>query len=277
MTFKLDLTSDSNHDYFDLETALSSFGSYESVINSFKQRLYGFTRSNVLASVPCPPLAIERYRNLVWAPLGDKSCNSILERISASPDVSTQNHWLLFVNELLTSYPHLSSHSPTSINLDSSSYAYLPVIFDSIYFFISGGYFTYYECIKALYSLDKGVLIIVLVDYNMILFPELVELIHSRFPNLILLDVSRSPIYLTKRIRALFSTVSVAEPQLALLQQYTFKHNNVCSPEIFIQNNRSVSSLDVCSMDFVWSDSFTKDESRLIVQDSFHLFPFRVK
>ena len=38
MTFKLDLTSDSNHDYFDLETALSSFGSYESVINSFKQR-----------------------------------------------------------------------------------------------------------------------------------------------------------------------------------------------------------------------------------------------
>ena len=130
---------------------------------------------------PCPPLAIERYRNLVWALLGDKSCNSILERISASPDVSTQNHWLLFVNELLTSYPHLSSHSPTSINLDSSSYAYLPVIFDSIYFFISGGYFTYYECIKALYSLDKGVLIIVLVDYNMILFPELVELIHHDF------------------------------------------------------------------------------------------------
>ena len=242
----------------------------ESTFRAFKNRLNG----NRSRQLPVVPNLIERYRETVWTTEGENNVKSLLDSIAIKdnedyPQAKLTNTWLITWEILKTYKPNLSSAQKQL--LIRGSFKDLPIFFDSIWICMAGGYSALEGSLDTIRGLSESSLAMLLLDRNMLLFPELYELMTLTFPGLITIDVTNKPIRITKpwmRItNGLKLTVESEYNKEFSLSPYTYviKRDSLLNPEVETKWDLKEENLVKNRTESVWSLRYSKSDSRDLV------------
>lgn len=154
------------------------------------------------------PMLIEKYRDTIWRTLGQRNADQLLDVANKDQESKIESAEKL----LKTLAINIVAQYRVAINKEK----YLTMvkeckyvcILDSSYLFQAGAYSPLLSTIEAANYIVPEMVIIMLWDQNMTLFPELFEKITDQARNMIVCDTTSRPLLVTKKWRETFKQVT---------------------------------------------------------------------
>ena len=192
-TRHLDLSHEAHNKANQLLAACQSFPDIQRMLAHMFQQQNDGTSENLFDCIA--PKCIDIYREYIWNKIGEDNMRNLLTELSFSH--CEESHLRLNLIFSILSYYKPSLSRVEKRHVLNSFIREDPIYyFDSYWFFAAGHTFVLDQTLEALFYLNPNSLIIIFVDNNLLLFPDLIRAILIKYSKVVLIDVSSNPLVL---------------------------------------------------------------------------------
>ena len=221
------------------------------------------------------PMLIERYRWDIWNTEGKVNANQLLEEArnqEESHDKDAEDILKKLSCSIVKKYKTNIDKEKAFRMLDICKYV---CILDSRFLFQAGAYSPLLSTIEAINAIEPEMVIIILWDQNMTLFPELFNMIIREGRNIIVVDTTLKPLQITKTWREVFRNVTFDKVLLETNKQ-TKRRELIMKTSLLvgteIEHARDVGNqLKVEPYLSLWGRYYSKESSKDIIRSSLSL------